>query len=143
MGTRCGRAVVAIGVLLLATGCGGPPIGSGSPSAGQSAEPPGDPAGPIPAVDPAAIRYTCGRFPFGQEVLAVVRNDERAATPFAAALRIHVARQEMDINWVRDIDQQCRNAGVAHFFKQRYEAGRIVDDGLLDGVVRQSWPVNG
>jgi len=50
-------------------------------------------------------------------------------------------RREMNLAWVRDIDQQCRVAGIAHFFKQRYQAGRITHDGLLDGEVRQEWPV--
>jgi protein gp37 len=51
-------------------------------------------------------------------------------------------RRLMDMDWVRDIDQQCRDAGVAHFFKQRYIAnkGVPVHDGLLDGVVCQEWP---
>lgn len=51
-------------------------------------------------------------------------------------------RREMDIRWVRDIDQQCRDAGIAHFFKQRYEGTHIVHDGLLDGKVRQAWPAS-
>lgn len=33
-------------------------------------------------------------------------------------------------------------AGIAHFFKQRYESRRIVHDGLLDGEVRQAWPAS-
>lgn len=49
-------------------------------------------------------------------------------------------RRELDVEWVRDIDRQCRNAGVAHFFKQRYEAGQIIHDGLINGEVRQAWP---
>lgn len=49
-------------------------------------------------------------------------------------------RRPMDIDWVRDVDRQCRDANVAHFFKQRYEGTRIVFDGLLDGEVRQEWP---
>jgi protein gp37 len=24
----------------------------------------------------------------------------------------------MDVDWVRDIDRQCQEAGVAHFFRQ-------------------------
>ncbi len=32
---------------------------------------------------------------------------------------------EENLVWVRDIDQQNRNAGVTHFFKQRYQAGPI------------------
>jgi protein gp37 len=49
-------------------------------------------------------------------------------------------RRPMKIDWVRDIDAQCREAGIAHFFKQRYEGTQITDDGLLDGIVRQEWP---
>jgi len=49
-------------------------------------------------------------------------------------------RRPMEIGWVRDIDSQCREAGIAHFFKQRYEGTRITHDGLLDGTVRQEWP---
>ena len=51
----------------------------------------------------------------------------------------------MDMDWVRDIDQQCQEAAVAHFFKQRYidNKGRPVQDGLLDGVVCQEWPAPG
>ena len=49
-------------------------------------------------------------------------------------------RRPMDLDWVRDIDRQCRDSDVAHFFKQRYEGTQIVTDGLLDGVVRQGWP---
>lgn len=49
-------------------------------------------------------------------------------------------RRPMEIDWVRDIDRQCRALGIPHFFKQRYENGRITHDGLLDGEVRQAWP---
>lgn len=49
-------------------------------------------------------------------------------------------RRAMELDWVRDIDAQCREAGIAHFFKQRYEGTQITDDGLLDGIVRQEWP---
>lgn len=51
-------------------------------------------------------------------------------------------RRLMDMAWVRDIHQQCQEAGVAHFFKQRYidNEGTPVHDGLLDGVVCQAWP---
>ncbi len=51
-----------------------------------------------------------------------------------------VKRRPMDLDWVRDIDCQCRDAGVSHYFKQRYEDTRIVFDGLVDGKVRQEWP---
>ena len=49
-------------------------------------------------------------------------------------------RRSMDIDWVRDIHAQCEEAGIAHFFKQRYEGTKIVHDGLLDGEVCQEWP---
>ena len=49
-------------------------------------------------------------------------------------------RRSMDLDWVRDIDRQCRDAGVAHFFKQRYEGNQLLLDGLLDGEVRQGFP---
>lgn len=39
----------------------------------------------------------------------------------------------------REQGRRFREAGIAHFFKQRYEAGRIVHDGLLDGEIRQLW----
>lgn len=77
MGMWFVRVAIVAGVLALTAGCGA-------------------------ADDPGEIRYTCGRFPFGQEVLAGVRNDETAATPFAAALRMQVARQDMDINRLPD-----------------------------------------
>lgn len=50
-------------------------------------------------------------------------------------------RREMNIDWVRDIDQQCRDAEIAHFFKQRYEGNQLLHDGLLDGKTRQAWPL--
>jgi protein gp37 len=49
-------------------------------------------------------------------------------------------RRPMDLDWVRDIDRQCREAGVAHFFKQRYEGRTLMTDGMLDGKVRQELP---
>ncbi len=51
-------------------------------------------------------------------------------------------RRLMDMDWVRDIDRQCGDAKIAHFFKQHYVAdkGVPVEDGLLDGKVRQAWP---
>jgi protein gp37 len=55
-------------------------------------------------------------------------------------------RQVMDLDWVRDIDQQCREAGVAHFFKQAYlvedgkEVGVPGEEPELDGHVVQEFP---
>jgi hypothetical protein len=96
------RVALAVGAIALAAGCGGPASVPGSPADGEQTPATEGPAGPIPAVDPGAIRYICGRFPFGREVRVVVRNDELAATPFAAALRKHVARSDMDIDWLPD-----------------------------------------
>lgn len=51
-------------------------------------------------------------------------------------------RRLMDLDWVRDIDNQCQEAGIAHFFKQRYvnNEGLPIEDGMLDGVCRQQFP---
>jgi protein gp37 len=55
-------------------------------------------------------------------------------------------RQVMDMDWVRDIDQQCKEAGVDHFFKQAYnvvkgeEVGVPCEEPLLDGSVVQEVP---
>lgn len=51
-------------------------------------------------------------------------------------------RRLMDLEWVRDIDSQCRAAGVAHFFKQYYvnDSGVPCEDGILDGIQCQEWP---
>lgn len=52
-------------------------------------------------------------------------------------------RRLMSLDWVRDIDQQCREAHIAHFFKQCYvdNQGAPVEDGVLDGARRQKFPV--
>jgi protein gp37 len=51
-------------------------------------------------------------------------------------------RQPMNIDWVRDIDRQCKVAGKPHFFKQAYEneRGRPNEKPLLDGVLVQDIP---
>jgi protein gp37 len=51
-------------------------------------------------------------------------------------------RRIMDLEWVREIDSQCRAAGVAHFFKQYYidDSGVPCEDGILDNLKRQAWP---
>jgi protein gp37 len=51
-------------------------------------------------------------------------------------------RRVMDLDWVRDLDQQCREAAVPHFFKQYYlnEQGVPKEDGVLDGRRRQAFP---
>ncbi|MCA9109521.1 MAG: DUF5131 family protein [Planctomycetaceae bacterium] len=54
-------------------------------------------------------------------------------------------RRIMELDWVRDIDQQCRAADVAHFFKQYYQddVGVPQEDGKIDGVIRQDCPTSG
>lgn len=51
-------------------------------------------------------------------------------------------RRIMDIDWVRDIDTQRKEAEVAHFFKQAYvdERGVPCEEPLLDGRVVQEFP---
>ena len=51
-------------------------------------------------------------------------------------------RRPMDIDWVRDIHNQCDAAKKAFFFKQYYEGTKLVYDGVLDGIVRQEWPIS-
>lgn len=51
-------------------------------------------------------------------------------------------RRPMELDWVRDINTHCRDAGVAHFFKQYYvdDSGVPCEDGMLDNVRQQDWP---
>ena len=55
-------------------------------------------------------------------------------------------RRRMELDWVRNIDSQCREAGVAHFFKQYYatmegkEFGLPCEDGMLDARHVQEFP---
>jgi len=51
-------------------------------------------------------------------------------------------RRLMDLDWVREIDAQCKSAGVPHFFKQYYidDNGLPSEDGKLDSVLQQEWP---
>lgn len=49
-------------------------------------------------------------------------------------------RREMNDDWVRSIRDECDVAGVALFHKQYYQGTTLVDDGLIDGVIRQGWP---
>ena len=51
-------------------------------------------------------------------------------------------RRIMDLDWVRDIDHQCKKAGIPHFFKQAYvdDHGVPCEEPLLDGKVVQEFP---
>ena len=65
---------------------------------------PGSSAAPNTIPNPAVsfMRYACGRFPFGAEVLDVTRDDELANTPEAAALRAHLAQPGPDFDSLPD-----------------------------------------
>jgi protein gp37 len=51
-------------------------------------------------------------------------------------------RRIMDMDWVRDIDNQCKEAGKTHFFKQAYldDKGVPCEEPMLDGAVVQEFP---
>jgi protein gp37 len=49
-------------------------------------------------------------------------------------------RREMSLDCVRDIDEQCREFGAVHYYKQYYNGTKLVYDGMLDGNYRQAWP---
>lgn len=49
-------------------------------------------------------------------------------------------RKTMNLDWVRDIRDQCGDAGVAHFLKQYYVGNQLQHDGLLDGELCQEFP---
>ena len=63
--------------------------------------PPGVPGG-APPLGAAPLQYTCGRFPFGAEMLDRSDTDEAAANPAAAALREHLAKDGPDIDFLPD-----------------------------------------
>jgi protein gp37 len=50
------------------------------------------------------------------------------------------SRRPMALDWVRDIDRQCKAFGTPHYFKQYYEGTTITFDNRLDGVVRAEFP---
>ena len=58
-------------------------------------------------------------------------------------------RVKMDLDWVRNVDEQCNNWAIPHYFKQYYktdEAGNEIGvpcpDGMLDGIKVQNFPVS-
>lgn len=88
---------------------------------------------------PAAIRFVSaepllGPVRFGRRIHKldwVITGCERAAKG---------KRREMNDDWVRSIRDECDVAGVALFHKQYYQGTKLVFDGEIDGVARQSWP---
>jgi protein gp37 len=49
-------------------------------------------------------------------------------------------RRAMPLDWIRDIDAQCREAGIPHFYKQYYAGRTITYDSVLDGKVVADFP---
>jgi protein gp37 len=49
-------------------------------------------------------------------------------------------RRNMELAWIEDLDRQCREAGVPHFFKQAYEGGKLSDSPHLNGEQVQEFP---
>jgi hypothetical protein len=86
------RAAVALlaAVVLAVAACGSTPGSSGDPSSGQ-------------AVQPVDLRYTCGQFPFGPELLvAGPGTAETGPSDAAAALRAHLAGDGPDFDFLPD-----------------------------------------
>ena len=88
---------------------------------------------------PAAVRFVSaepliGPVKFGRRLCKidwVITGCEKAAKP---------KRREMQMDWVRNIRDQCDAAGTTLFHKQYYSGTQIVHDGVIDGETRQSWP---
>ena len=55
-----------------------------------------------PQILAGPVQFTCGRFPFGAEMLDRDGTDESAANPAAAALREHLAKDTPDIDFLPD-----------------------------------------
>lgn len=90
-------AALAILASLLVASCSASPATSDAPSEPTSSATLGEPGG----ID--QLRFTCGRFPFGADVLAApARNDEAAPNPMAEALRRHLAMPGPDIDFLPD-----------------------------------------
>ncbi len=49
-------------------------------------------------------------------------------------------RRPMNIDWVRDIRDECEATGIPLFHKQYYQGTQLVHDGLIDGVIHQGYP---
>lgn len=85
------RMAIAFASLVLLAGCGQSPGASAGPS-------------PTPgAIGADDLRFSCGRFPFGTEILVEPgRNDEDDPNPAAEALRRHLAQPGPDIDFLPD-----------------------------------------
>lgn len=97
-------AAIALTAALM-TGCrsgsDAPPTPSASLSQSRS-EAPSEMPSEAPTQAAVVLQYTCGRFPFGADVLDAAGMDETAANPVAVALRAHLAKGGPDIDFLPD-----------------------------------------
>ena len=89
--SRTARLLPALVLAFLAAACA--PSAPASGSAGDGA---------IPSVAATDLRYTCGAFAFGPDVLVKAGQAELADNPVAAALRAHLAQGGPDIDFLPD-----------------------------------------
>ena len=66
---------------------------------------------------PAAVKFVSAE-PLLERIDFRPHLDGSTGSSPAASRPAKGKRRPMDLDWVRDIDHQCREAGVAHFFKQ-------------------------
>lgn len=103
--TRRLLAFASIATLALAVAACGEaerPSGSASATPGGSVSAPPSPEA-SPSIDPSALRFTCGTFPFGPELLtAGPGTAEQADNSPAAALRAHLALPGEDVAFLPD-----------------------------------------
>ncbi len=83
-------AILAAAPIL--AGCGTSAPSTSAPAASDA----------LPADGEAALRYTCGVIPFAAAAIEGNFSDELAEDPMAAALRAHLAKADMDIDWLPD-----------------------------------------
>lgn len=101
------RILATIVVLASLAGCGASPGSAASPSATADS-----------SVAEDDLRFSCGRFPFGAEIMtAPARHDEDALNPAADALRRHLALGGPDIDFLPDEGWTLAgmDAGLAEF----------------------------
>ena len=85
------RGLTVVAVALVAAACSSTPTSS-APASGSGTATPTDGPNGTPSVAIADLRFTCGTFPFGADVVtAPPRQDQDALTPEAAALRTELA----------------------------------------------------
>jgi hypothetical protein len=84
--------ILALALAAVVGGCDAAPASSGGEAG----------VGSIRPADASALRYTCGKFPFGPDILTRVGQAELADNPEPAALRAHLAQEGPDIDFLPD-----------------------------------------